>query len=210
LEDWLSTTDKITPTFEKVEYSGPVWCLTVPLGNFLVRRNGKCHFTGNCWSGGSKSISDYQENQERILKAFDANKIHYLDRDGTYKKDGLAVTGASGWYHIRPNSNDWLWMPSHIEGDTHLWLQKRSVEILERNLAQLDAGDTVRIFLSHFPVQDCTSHDWSERLGDAVAEQYGIDYFVSGHSHGILTGPKHFRTATQYSKPTFGILEVPL
>lgn len=32
-------------------YTGRVWCLTVPLGNFMVRRNGKAHFTGNCWSG---------------------------------------------------------------------------------------------------------------------------------------------------------------
>lgn len=26
-----------------------VWCLTVPNTNFLIRRNGKCHFTGNSW-----------------------------------------------------------------------------------------------------------------------------------------------------------------
>ena len=28
-----------------------VWCLTVPRANFMVRRNGKPYFTGNCWSG---------------------------------------------------------------------------------------------------------------------------------------------------------------
>jgi hypothetical protein len=27
-----------------------VWCLSVPLTNFMVRRNGKAHFTGNCWN----------------------------------------------------------------------------------------------------------------------------------------------------------------
>lgn len=27
-----------------------VWCLTVPLTNFMVRRNGKAYFTGNCWN----------------------------------------------------------------------------------------------------------------------------------------------------------------
>lgn len=32
-------------------YSGKVWCLTVPLGNFMVRRDGAAHFSGNCWSG---------------------------------------------------------------------------------------------------------------------------------------------------------------
>ncbi|MGE0289103.1 MAG: hypothetical protein AB7I42_22745 [Bradyrhizobium sp.] len=36
------------PTTE--EYHGLVWCLTVPLSNFLIRREGKAHFTGNCWA----------------------------------------------------------------------------------------------------------------------------------------------------------------
>lgn len=36
------------PTVE--EYHGTVWCLTVPLSNFLIRRDGKAHFTGNCWA----------------------------------------------------------------------------------------------------------------------------------------------------------------
>jgi hypothetical protein len=31
-------------------YSGNVWCLRVPHGNFMVRREGKIHFTGNCWA----------------------------------------------------------------------------------------------------------------------------------------------------------------
>lgn len=35
---------------EKVPYTGKVWCLSVPNENFMVRRNGKVHFTGNCWS----------------------------------------------------------------------------------------------------------------------------------------------------------------
>jgi hypothetical protein len=39
------------PATERVNYTGTVWCLTVPLGNFMVRRNGAAHFSGNCWSG---------------------------------------------------------------------------------------------------------------------------------------------------------------
>ncbi len=30
-------------------YDGLVWCLNVPLSNFMVRRNGKHNFTGNSW-----------------------------------------------------------------------------------------------------------------------------------------------------------------
>jgi len=34
---------------KKVDYNGFVWDLTIePYHNFLIRRNGKCHFTGNC------------------------------------------------------------------------------------------------------------------------------------------------------------------
>ena len=32
----------------EVEYDGKVWCLNVKNENFFIRRNGKCHFTGNC------------------------------------------------------------------------------------------------------------------------------------------------------------------
>lgn|GEM_PF-3648697 len=34
-----------------VNYTGKVWCLTVPHGNFMIRNNGSAYFTGNCWSG---------------------------------------------------------------------------------------------------------------------------------------------------------------
>jgi len=32
-----------------VDYEGLIWCLRVPHENFMIRRNGKCHFTGNSW-----------------------------------------------------------------------------------------------------------------------------------------------------------------
>lgn len=34
-------------TVSMVEYTGKVWCLTVPRGNFMIRRNGAAHFSGN-------------------------------------------------------------------------------------------------------------------------------------------------------------------
>lgn len=36
----------------KVPYVGDVWCLNVPRSNFMVRRNGKAFFSGNCWARG--------------------------------------------------------------------------------------------------------------------------------------------------------------
>lgn len=38
---------------QQVPYAGRVWCLTVPNGNFMVRRNGAAHFSGNCWNNGA-------------------------------------------------------------------------------------------------------------------------------------------------------------
>ena len=34
---------------KKIKSSEEVWCLSVPLTNFMVRRKGTAYFTGNCW-----------------------------------------------------------------------------------------------------------------------------------------------------------------
>jgi hypothetical protein len=55
--DWrLNLTRKETSTIttsdsvSEVPAEPRVWCLSVPLTNFMVRLNGKAHFTGNCWN----------------------------------------------------------------------------------------------------------------------------------------------------------------
>jgi len=40
-----------------------VWCLTVKHGNFMIRRNGKAHFSGNCWH---TDTSDPREIMHRL------------------------------------------------------------------------------------------------------------------------------------------------
>ena len=49
-----------------------VWCLTVPLSNFLVRRNGKAHFTGNCWTGAGDPLQWMMRAQGGVLEAHGA------------------------------------------------------------------------------------------------------------------------------------------
>lgn len=39
------------------ETNEEVWCLNVPLTNFMVRRGGKAYFTGNCWSGSGDPLN---------------------------------------------------------------------------------------------------------------------------------------------------------
>lgn len=36
-------------TVKKKQYCGEVWCLNVPLSNFMIRKEGRVCFTGNCW-----------------------------------------------------------------------------------------------------------------------------------------------------------------
>lgn len=39
---------KVTDAIDKIHYKGKVWCVTVPTGAFVARRNGKVFVTGNC------------------------------------------------------------------------------------------------------------------------------------------------------------------
>lgn len=40
-----------------VDYDGDVWCLRVPLSNFMVRHDGRAHFTGNSWGDGADILA---------------------------------------------------------------------------------------------------------------------------------------------------------
>lgn len=115
-EPLLNISFKGTTEFEVIrvvnnlKYDDYVWCLNVPLSNFMVRRNGKVFFTGNCWfldwiekheeaeidlwtsQGGEMTIHSYggsyknvPDNHYKLLK--DA-PIYYID-----SKDRLFVHG---------------------------------------------------------------------------------------------------------------------
>lgn len=53
---------------KKTQYKGTVWCLTVPLSNFMVRRNGAAHFSGNCWAGSADPIKWVARQNETLYK----------------------------------------------------------------------------------------------------------------------------------------------
>lgn len=52
------TTQSFEPT--KIDYSGEVYCVSVPKGNIVTRRNGKVIITGNCHLLSPKTSSMYQ------------------------------------------------------------------------------------------------------------------------------------------------------
>lgn len=49
ISEHTSTSFDIEGKVKKVPYKGTVWCLSVPKTNFMVRRNGRPFFSGNCW-----------------------------------------------------------------------------------------------------------------------------------------------------------------
>ncbi len=88
--------NKITKEY----YRGQVWDLTVKNHNFMVKRNGKCFFTGNCWS--DQFIEEYPvleglldpitslKLEERGYKIYE--KLNHIERIGK-----LNIT--HGMYH---------------------------------------------------------------------------------------------------------------
>lgn len=61
---------RLQRTFE--EYSGVVWCVSVPTGQFFVERNGFIHLTGNCFPG----HKDSHKHMKSWMQFFDSIQLH--------------------------------------------------------------------------------------------------------------------------------------
>lgn len=82
-------------TVEPIEYTGKVWCIQVPTGAFVARRNGKIFITGN--SGFPKSHD--------ISKAIDKEAGNKREIINTIKKKPSASSDCNpGW--VRPWAKD--------------------------------------------------------------------------------------------------------
>ena len=70
---------------EEVKYVGDVYCVEVPLGNIIVRRNGKTLVTGNCHNVSTKNDSHY----DTFLKKIDHEKLKVIGFTATpYRSSG--------------------------------------------------------------------------------------------------------------------------
>ena len=79
-------------TVEPIEYTGKVWCVTVPTGAFVARRNGQIFITGN--SGFPKSLN--------IGKAVD--KIQGNEREDLGVKTSSSYPDSDGVAHYKNRS----------------------------------------------------------------------------------------------------------
>jgi len=112
--------DNFKKEVKEIEYQDMVWCLNVPNTNFMVRRNGRSYFTGNCWDQEAWNQNNKRYNkrtsyeQMRMTQRdwFDELNVHYLQDEEYLYKDEVIFYGYDGWYkNMNPPSNDKYWMP---------------------------------------------------------------------------------------------------
>ena len=127
-----------------------VWCLSVPLTNFLVRRNGKSYFTGNCfwaynwmrygWAppiwlmqGGQATYDSYKskENSDALR---DRHKFKYFDKcHGYYVDEQRNAFVHGGFTHMEGLGNDTL---ETYMWDRSLWDKAKSAKDVQLNLTK--------------------------------------------------------------------------
>jgi len=77
-------------TFEPVHYRGIVWCVTVPTGAFVARRNGKVFVTGNSGFPKSLDVSKAIDSAAGATRAVTGSKITGRALGGSNWRDGDA------------------------------------------------------------------------------------------------------------------------
>lgn len=174
----------------KEKYEGNVWCLNVPHTNFMVRRNGKAFFTGNCWDRKREydSLQGLLNDRDELCKKYD---IHYL-QNNHYEDDTLQIFGYDGWYLLaNPNTNDHLHMPQKSgmgELTSSQLMQRREQKAAEYIFNNINPEKQV-IVMTHFnpfstndKYGSYESMQGNHRIYELLLEE-GLDYFIFGHSH---------------------------
>lgn len=165
-------------------------------------------------SYGYPSLFQFNENYEKIVAEAKKQQVHLLEEDGVYRHSGIwgfVIAGHGLWYKYPPNSNDHRYLPYGIEGDTHRYMYKRTMDALMKQLEQLDdANDGIRTFVSHFPIIEVTDQsapwDGDPFLGAMLRDEYQFTTFLNGHSHGNKNGPMRWECGSDYYNPKYKII----
>jgi predicted phosphodiesterase len=190
---------------EEKEYNDIVWCLNVPHSNFMVRRNNKAYFTGNCWDYPTygvhrsrrkgwidgKPYSAMESDWEQWAGEYD---ISLMENHGpiVYPEKNIAIYGFNGWYdEIPPLTNDNAFMPkTHHGAPIHQFLRWKAQKEIDKCLEQ---AAEIKI---RYPGIKCllmTHHgsynfekQWqfmsaNLRWMEFIAQEF--DYYCVGHSH---------------------------
>lgn len=176
------------------------------------------------------SLSEFMENIDKTIEEAKNNNIHLFEVDGAWRpKDiwGYVILGHGLWYKFVPDSNDEKYMPLGLEGDTHRYMYKRTLNEFLPQLDTLTDDDLTRIFVSHFPITEIRGVDeepgpeahksayrsdprWSgdPALGKMLQEDYKVEKFINGHTHGNADGPLRYECGSDYKNPRYKIMEI--
>lgn len=229
--------DDFKKQIKEIDYSDVVWCLNVPYTNFMVRRNGKAYFTGNCWDMESwnnknprynKKIS-YEHMKVTQREWFEEFNMHYLQDGEFIYKDEAIFYGYDGWYKtIPPPSNDKNWMPPYAKMcPIDQYLSYRANKTLDNILLSAEGMKRVK---PHLKTICATHHSLTPYRGghdtmngdprhlDFLSENF--DYVFNGHSHQEVDlmheytyGNKVYscrviNVGSDYDKPKYKIIEI--
>lgn len=171
-----TSTDKLK--FSEKEYNDLTWCIQVKNHNFLIRRNGKTCFTGNCW---------INPQYHSFPAPLDKN-ITILDcQIKTIKKQRFL--GCSLWYDpdkTQGNWSDFVYYDREKISQHH----QKEVAFLYDNLQEND------VVITHFlPSHTCTHPRWKnydsncffvgEELQELIIERKP-KLWIFGHTHDSM------------------------
>jgi len=161
----------------------------------------------------------WRRNYEDARKHMKDAGVHFLDEDGPWRSEkfpGLVIFGHTLWYDNKnPQTNDKLYMPAGLEGDTDAYMYSRGIKAVEAQLDQLTTEDTIRVFCSHFPIVypggrqgNDFAYGGPEWVGNMLAKEFNVRYFLNGHCHQLWTGPVRFESGSDYGRPKAIIVPV--
>ena len=138
-------------------YKGKVWCLNVPLSNFLVKRDGKHYFTGNCWwmnhmangwadelwlmQGGRETRESYKSHGYHYKKMPQSHKDFFNSGVYWYELDGMLFVHGGFDYPKHPKD---------CSIENLAWDR----ELIERMKNGLKVKEWKKIFVGHTTTED--------------------------------------------------------
>ena len=227
--------DNFKKEIKEVVYNDFVWCLNVPYTNFMVRRNGRSYFTGNCWdqdswnNGRYNKRTSYEEMKSTQREWFEELKIHYLQDNPFYFKDEAIFYGYDGWYlNLPPPSNDKNWMPPTAKQcPIDQYLSYRANKSLD---AILVSAEEAKKLNPNIKTLCATHHSLTSYRGgfdtmggnprhlDFLSEN--MDYVLNGHSHqevdqvheylsgNTIHSCRIINAGSDYDKPKYKIFDI--
>ncbi len=155
--------------FGTEHYKGKVWCLNVPLSNFMVRRNGKHYFTGNCWfmnhmatgwaeniwlmQGGEATRESYKSHGYHYKKMLKSHKDFFNNGVYWYELDNMLFVHGGFDYPLHPEDCK----PYDLTWDR---------ELIERMKHGLEIKEWKKIFVGHNSTEESGSEpivvDWHD------------------------------------------------